>query len=309
MANRDPRAEQHPAISTAPSPHPHEGSALHHWSKYLAMGASVVNHVLEACITDIRLLARRWKGGLVFRQASTPDFSMLVRANEEVGRQIYCRRRFEIEESDFIRRNIRDTDTCFDVGANIGYYTLLLAKLSPRGQVHSFEPVPMNCHVLSINLLANKITNAFLNQGALGDSQQEVNFMVTEDAGYSSFVDTGRKAVLATMRVQMDTLDNYCRERNVPRIDFLKVDVEGAESKVIQGGASIFENRQRRPRFLMLELNESMLRVHGSSIPRVLRQMRSLGYRPFLYLHKTLVPFQLQHFGLHENVFFLPEDF
>jgi FkbM family methyltransferase len=231
---------------------------------------------------------------------------MLVRADEEVGRQIYCRRQFDIEETKFIRQKVRDTDICFDVGANVGYYTLLLAKICSKGQVHSFEPVPLNCHLLGINLLTNHIDNVVVNQNALGDSQKEVDFMITEDAAYSSFVDTGRKPVTATMRVQMETLDNYCRQRGISQIDFLKIDVEGAESKVVEGAGPILEDPRRRPRLVMLELNEAMLCKHGSSILRVLAQMQAFGYWPFVYDRKVLLPFGKEHFNLYENVFFLP---
>jgi len=308
MASHNFQAEHHAPIPMASEQGSRVATVFRRWPQYLAMGGSVINQVLEGCVTDLRLLARRWKGGVVFRQTSTHGFSMLVRTDEEVGRQIYCRRQFEIEETEYICRKIESTDICFDIGANVGYYTLLLAKLCSEGQVHSFEPIPLNCHLLGINLLTNQIENVCVNQGAVGDSQKQVDFMVTEDAAYSSLVDTGRKPVLATMRVQMETLGNYCRERSIPRIDFLKVDVEGAESKVIEGATQIFEEKRRRPRFVMLELNESMLRKHGSSIPRVLAQMQSFGYHPFVYERKEMIPFKQEHYNFYENVFFLTED-
>jgi FkbM family methyltransferase len=308
MASPNFQAEHHAPIPMASERGSRVETLFRRWPRYLAMARSVINQVLKGCVTDLRLLARHWKGGVVFRQTSTHGFAMLVRTDEEVGRQIYCRRQFEIEETEYIRQKVRNTDICFDVGANVGYYTLLLAKLCAQGQVHSFEPVPLNRHLLAINLLTNQIENVFVNQSAVGDSQTQVDFMVTKDAAYSSFVDTGRKPVLATMRVQMETLDNYCRERGISQIGFLKVDVEGAEGKVIEGASQILGEKRRRPRFVMLELNESMLCKHGSSIRGVLGQMQAFGYRPFVYEHKTMIPFEQQHYNLYENVFFITGD-
>jgi FkbM family methyltransferase len=231
--------------------------------------------------------------------------SILVRADEDVGHAIYFLREFEPQESTFVYKNTRESDICVDIGANIGFYTLGLAKRANRGAVHSFEPVPLNCHVLMVNVLANGLSNAVINNCAVGDINGEVDFCIARDGAYSSLVDTGRKTVVETAKTPMVTLDSYRSDRKLPRVDILKVDVEGAEPAVIRGAANLLADPERRPRLVMLELFEPMLRQFGCTIEESVTVMRSYGYEPFVFVDGRLVPFSEQHYNRFYNVLFL----
>lgn len=282
------------------------GTELQRWPRRIATAGRVAALGANGLVTDLRLFAKRWRGGPIFRQASNHEFQMLVRADHELGRQVYCLGVFEKEESAFIRQEIKESDVCFDVGANVGYHSLLLAVTAKRGFVHSFEPVPSNYHLLSANVLLNGLGNVAVNNCAVGSAQEEADFFITRDAAFSSFVDTGRMPVVERVRVPVVTLDQYCQQRGIERIDFLKVDVEGAEEKVINGAKQLLGNKDLKPRLIMLELNDPMLRKHGSSIDRLLTQMRFFGYSPFVCHRARRVPFSKEHYGRFENVFFEP---
>jgi FkbM family methyltransferase len=273
----------------------------------IVLGKNAISQGLSEVVTDMRLLTHWWKGGVVFRQAAVDGFQVLLRVDESVGRAIYYGRDFESEETVFLRRHVRDADICFDIGANVGYYTVLFAKLAQHGQVNAFEPVPLNYHLLNINLLANGVKNAVASSLAVGDSDGVAQFVIAEDTAYSSLVDTGRKPQRDVIQVSMTTLDSYCLRHEIPRIDFLKVDVEGAEAKVIGGARDIFGAKDRKPRAVMLELYEPMLQKHGSSISQVVDQMYRYGYRSFICVSGRMVPFELNHHNVHYNVFFVTQ--
>jgi FkbM family methyltransferase len=271
----------------------------------VTLGKNMLAQGIRGLGADLRMLAQRPNGHIVFRQTAMHGFQMLVRADEAVGRRIYYGKSFENDETEFFLGNVRDTDVCIDVGANIGYYTLLFAKLAPRGKVVAFEPVPMTYHMLSVNLLANGVTNAVVSTLVIGDSEKDVNFVVSRDGAFSSLVDTGREPTQRMICVPMTSLDGYCADQGITRVDVLKVDVEGAETRVIEGASNLFENASRRPRIVMLELHEAMLRQHGSSISHAVHLMEGYGYQPFVFIGGKAIPFTRECYGLSENVFFL----
>lgn len=270
-----------------------------------AMARGILSRHLSAVLADLRVLLKTENRRTVLREARMDGVSILVKANEDVGRQIYFAGRYEVSESDYLAQAIRETDVCLDIGANIGYYTLLLAKLAKRGEVHSFEPVPMNVHLLNLNVLANRFTNVHVNANAVADVEGEEEFNVCEDAAYSSFRDTERKSVQEHLRVITTTLDAYRRSRGLSRIDFVKIDVEGAEERVIAGASETLSNPAQGPRLLMMELYEPMLRRYSSSIRQMVLRMQQYGYAPFVYVRGRIIPFNAEHHNGFYNIFFL----
>jgi len=238
------------------------------------------------------------------REASVDGMAMLVRADDDVGRQIYFSGQYEPRESKYLKSVIQETDTCIDVGANIGYFSLLLARLATHGNVHSFEPVPMNLQMLNLNVLLNAAHNVAANGCALADFAGREVFTVSMDSAYSSFRDTGRKPVKESLSVEVTTLDNYCETKHLSKVDFVKIDVEGAEEQVLIGASRLLNDPQRRPRLLMLELYEPMLQGYCSGIDQIVDRLRVCGYAPYVCEHSDLVPFEPKHRNIFYNVFF-----
>ena len=282
-------------------------SALRKLSRRFSVAGHAVSQGLGNLTVDLRLLLHLRDDQAVLRQTQIYGFQMLVRAEEGVGRNIYYKRIHESDETAFFRSRIGKSAICFDIGANIGYFSLLFASLSPQGRVHSFEPVPLNYHILSVNKLLNGFSNLTVNPEAVGDSEGNVGFVISADSAYSSLVDTGRKHVAQQTTVMMTTLDSYCDLHSIKRLDVLKVDVEGAEERVLVGARGILQNVARRPHTVMLELWEPMLRQHQSTIEEVLHRMQCLHYRPFVLFNNQLVAFKREHFSRFENVVFVCE--
>ena len=267
--------------------------------------ARATRHEARSLVDDVRLFTRLGNGHCAFRQSRIDGMSVLVRADEDVGREIYFLREFEPQDSTFLFDNVREYDTCVDIGANVGFYSLGFAKRANQGSVHSFEPVPLNYHLLPVNILSNALTNVVLNPCAVGDTNQQVDLCIAKDGAYSSLIDTGRKAITECVKTKMVSLDAYCSDRNLSRIDILKVDVEGAEPMVLRGAAHLLADAKRRPRLIMLELFEPMLRRFGCTISEIDGIMRTYGYKSFAVVRDKLVPFSEQHHNRFYNVLFL----
>ena len=127
--------------------------------------------------------------------------------------------------------------TVFDVGANIGLYTLLAAaRLQGRGAVHAFEPNNEVFAWLTRNAERNRLDNAHLSQIALSNLDGQASFFIPKNRAWTNgsliegFTDRADTVGIETMRV-----DTYCQKHGIGNVDLIKIDVEGAELKVLSG--------------------------------------------------------------------------
>src|SRR6266699_2559349 len=105
-----------------------------------------------------------------------PGVRIRLHLNSELCRLIYCRH-FEATEREFLNRFLRPGDTFVDVGANIGLFTLIAARLvGPQGRVLSFEPTPETFARLTKNVQTNRLENVSCQQLALSDRAGEMEF-------------------------------------------------------------------------------------------------------------------------------------
>lgn len=210
---------------------------------------------------------------------------MLVLSNEDVGRQIVLFGNYEKDETAFFKRNIKRTDICFDVGGNVGFFSLLFACLASEGEVHVFEPIRLNASLIRTNAALNSIGNITVNECAVGAYQGRVTFSVSKDSAFSSINDTGRVPLAETVEVPITTIDSYLNLKSLPRIDVLKVDVEGAEEMVIDGAINLLTDLNRRPRMILLELFNGNLMAFDTNVEAIMAKMAAMGYRASVLRH------------------------
>jgi FkbM family methyltransferase len=138
----------------------------------------------------------------------------------------------------------------FDVGANVGNYSLALRRKFPDAGIYSFEPVKNTFDLLYQNTIQHNITInniGFSDESGTGIIYNTVNKTHTEFASlYKDVFSEVFKIddTVATTEFQMDTMDNFCTNWNISKIDFLKIDVEGHELAVLKGASNSLLNRQ-----------------------------------------------------------------
>jgi FkbM family methyltransferase len=235
------------------------------------------------------------------------DYDLLVLANEDVGRQIHYVGSYESAETDFLRKEIFTDSICVDVGANVGYFAMLMAQSAHKGSVHAFEPIALNAALLIASAELNGFTNISINQCAVGDINGDVSFSQSSDSAFSSMLDTDRKPLDRTISVPCVTLDKYLDDARVRRVDVLKADVEGAEEMVITGAKNLLSDEKRKPRVILMELFETNLQTFGSTVWAVVEKMHNFGYRPFVIDERgEILPFTEELKLRYYNVLFLP---
>lgn len=140
---------------------------------------------------------------------------------------------YEPEQTRLFQQQITAGATVFDIGAHVGYYTLLASVLvGPKGRVCAFEPNPENCGFLRRHVQLNDAANVTVENAAVSNSNGTASFAFGTGSG------TGRLAEHGVLDVRTVRLDEFCRERKVEP-GFLKIDVEGAELEVLRGADEI----------------------------------------------------------------------
>lgn len=123
---------------------------------------------------------------------------------------------------------LKEGDVVFDCGAYVGTYALWASKqVGETGRVFAFEPDPENYDILTENILRNNVANVIPVNAGLWESTGEVSFESGQGVA-SKIGGDGRK-------IKVYSLEGFCAERGLVEVDFVKMDVEGAEVKVIEG--------------------------------------------------------------------------
>jgi FkbM family methyltransferase len=162
---------------------------------------------------------------------------------------------YEPEQTRLFQKHVTQGATVLDVGAHVGYYTLLASVLvGPNGRVCAFEPNPENHGFLCKHVLLNELTNVTMENAAVSNSNGTASFAFGTGSG------TGRLAEHGVLDVRTVRLDDFCRERKVEP-DFLKIDVEGAELDVLRGADEVI--RSHHPVIFLSTHGED---VHGECL-------------------------------------------
>ena len=186
--------------------------------------------------------------------------------------------------SDFLlmSRTARSADpnhtVAIDVGANLGLFTLNMIEAG-FNQVHAFEADPETFARLCVNIRGNRLQERTrLNCLAAGENFGLARFAIAGAAALHYVDPIGRDTDSQSICVATVSLDAYCQEFHIDRIDFLKIDVEGYEPWVIRGMEQLLT--RRRVKTILLEICPDNLKRAGSSVHELYTALAKWGYLP-----------------------------
>ncbi len=185
-------------------------------------------------------------------------------------------------ETDIVQKSLGSGGIALDIGAHIGYFTLILAKAAgERGKVYAFEPEPGNFSILKKNIEANKFQNVVLENLALSSAAGKPNlFLDNDNLGNMSFspANIPKRSLGGKVEVESQTLDDYAKKIN-GRINFIKMDVQGAEGLVFWGAANLLKNHKP---VILTEFWPYGLQNNGTDPLELLNTLKNLGYKFFV---------------------------
>jgi FkbM family methyltransferase len=201
---------------------------------------------------------------------------------ESAQREIYYFGTYERKESALVRRLLRPGDAVWDVGANVGYYTLLAAAcVGPEGRVVGFEPFPAATRRLEANVRLNGFDHVRCVQAAVADTEGRATLFHdgAQPDGVASLLRAGQGLLEVTCTTL--SLDRFQAESGERPPRLVKVDVEGAEMAVLMGAAGLLSGAEAP--MLLVEMEESHVTWRGASRADIQEMLTRWG---FVGLHR-----------------------
>lgn len=172
----------------------------------------------------------------------------------------------------FIERQAAAATVVVDAGANFGVFTSILARAAPDARIYAFEPHPKTHAALLRNLPEGSAHRIETPQLALGRANCEIGF--SDHAPQSNRITASTNS---TITVRQTRLSDFCDETGIEKIDFIKIDVEGAELDLLDGAAELFAEGQVVAG--MIELCPGNLSRFGQSVDNIIDWFAARGYQ------------------------------
>jgi FkbM family methyltransferase len=214
----------------------------------------------------------------------------------------YC----EANLTNFLLRFLKDDDVVLDVGAHVGFYSMLTSTLvGGKGEVHSFEPTPWTFALLQKN--TENCGNVTLNNKAVSNIQENISFK-DYGPGYGAYNTAHKdgstlKKKATTIHTETVVLDTYCKEKNI-KPTFVKLDAEGFEFSILNGMTYLLETV--RP---LVTLEVAGGQGWSDNCKKSINFLLDKKYKPYeMSVDGFVTPHAIQENYVYDNLLFIPEE-
>jgi FkbM family methyltransferase len=236
------------------------------------------NHYRKWCLKD-ELLVETQEG-----------FRMFVSPRDYTSHRIFFHGIYDWPMGRMMKAYIPDGGTCWDIGTERGWFTLLMGTLvGPKGRVDSFEAFPPNFRKLQRNVELNALSWVRSYNLAVSDRSGQLYFVPPSDEVMhhaQSMADCDGVGYLTdkpgpgTLQIDAITLDEHARKNALERLDMIKIDIEGAEVAALRGAG---ETIRRFMPAIAVEYNVEAAHRAGVSVEELDGLLDSYGYERFLF--------------------------
>jgi FkbM family methyltransferase len=199
----------------------------------------------------------------------------------------YIRADYETNLIAALRRFLRPGMICMDIGANAGLFALLMAtRVGDRGRVYAFEPTAATFQWLQKDIELNSLRNVVAENVAVTEQTGAVEFHVgpSDLCVYNSISVVSHPGAkdgkFSRVMVPAISIDDYCANHGIRRLDCVKIDVEGAELQVLKGMRRVLE--ENRQIVLLIEFSQMTIAACGTSVDTMAEWLSAMGFQLFL---------------------------
>jgi FkbM family methyltransferase len=205
-------------------------------------------------------------------------------------------------EIGFILSNLREGATAIDVGANIGFFTLLMARaVGENGKVLAVEPGPMSYALLNKNLQINRYKNVSLYNIAISNEARTTEFFLCRTGESDNRLFATPSEARDVVSIDVNTIDSIAENM---KVDLVKIDIQGSELLALQGMKKVIKNNPHIK--ILMEYSPDCLIDCGSKPEDLFRTITELGFDIYecphnRSIHKTTSKILLEEIG-HEKL-------
>jgi len=223
-----------------------------------------------------------------------------------LSREIFYER-FEEEEITFLKRILKPGDSFIDIGANIGLFSLIASPIiGEKGEIISFEPCSPTLHRFEENISLNNFKNIITNKQAISNKNGKATLQIASDGydAWNSIAEPAKGEVFETEEIDTITFDDYISNSqiDISKIALVKIDVEGWEMPVLEGGKEFFSSAEAPS--LIVEFTEANAANAGYSCTDLYHALVDYGYSLFTYdaSNNRLIPEKLREHYPYLNI-------
>jgi FkbM family methyltransferase len=186
---------------------------------------------------------------------------------------------FESVELDFVVRSLSPGDVLLDVGANGGLYSVLASKqVGPSGHIYAFEPGIRELVLFRRNVKINSCENVTVVSKAVSNQSGTTQFAISQDGAMNSLKQTDHpmQKFKEWQTVEMTMLDTFVEDAGIDKVDFIKIDVEGAENLVFEGATKLLSSNNKMT--ILFEACDANSESFGYSARDLLMYIKGMGF-------------------------------
>ncbi len=207
---------------------------------------------------------------------------MELHLDDWIQQNLYFLNAYEEDELNFVSKKVKEGDTFVDIGANIGLFTLQASKqVGNSGQVIAFEPFTSNFNLLQKNCSLNKYTNVVLNKLAVSENKSKIAIHYNASDANLGMASSYTTDFTNTEMVSAISLDEYLHEKNISKVHFIKLDIEGGEYLALLG---MKKTLQHHKPILLIEIEDSILKNTPFKASDIIDFLEELGYMRYSLL-------------------------
>ncbi len=251
------------------------------------MKEKIINILLNSSLVRSKLIISI---GRIIHSFSKSNFveiegrKMFTQNNDGLALSIF--KIYEPNQTEIVKKYVRKGDIVIDIGAHVGYYTLLMAQLvGENGKVYSFEPDPVNFQLLKKSVEINGFENVILIQKAVSNITNKVKlFLGDDDSAINRIYDAKLGDAKESIDVESITIDEYFKE-NDELINFIKIDSEGSEVKIVNGMKQFLSRNKEL--VMMTEFFPFLIKKSGDEPNQYLKSLEKSGFNLYNILDKN----------------------
>lgn len=210
------------------------------------------------------------------------DNKMVLDLNDlGISRELALYKIHEKNSTKQLEKILRPGMNIVEIGANIGYYALIEAKLiRGQGYIYAFEPSPYNLNLLKRNTDLNNYHNVEIYPKAVGAMKGREKFFIASRSNLSGFIkredmsDMYGEKGKDSIDVEIVKLDDFLKDK---KVDFIRMDIEGYEKEALKGLETTL-NSENVPKYLFIEIHSVLLHKKNSSAEEIIRYLEESGY-------------------------------